>query len=150
MQHILDMPRRLIIVSVRDLLMYLFMDSSILTTMYVFSFFLIFKLCKSGLQMIYLISDCHIFLGSVHIKSDLVVEYKVNFNSWSFFRCFCFTCKLVKSGLYMILYFGHGQCFIWAFSTGIHKKDSFNNFFLAIFFLDIYFSTSFFLITTFF
>ena len=37
--------------------MFLFNEGSIITIKYVFSFFLVFKLCKPGLQVIHLNSD---------------------------------------------------------------------------------------------
>ena len=66
------MPRRLSIVYVSDLLVFSFMESSVPTVMYSFSFFLVFKLLKSSLQIIHLISDHLIFLGSVDIGGYLV------------------------------------------------------------------------------
>ena len=43
------------------------------------------------------------------------IIWKVNFNTCSFLRCFFLTCKLYMAGLYIIPYFGHGQCSIWGF-----------------------------------
>ena len=39
--------------------------------------------------------------------------WKLNFSSCSFFRCFYVTCKLYMSGLFIIPYFGNGQCSSW-------------------------------------
>ena len=74
---------------VSGLLVYSFMESSILTIIYIFSVFLDFKLHKSSLEKLYiwnytlytnleiihLISDHLIFLGSVDIQRYLVVTY---------------------------------------------------------------------------
>ena len=73
-----------------------FMESSILTIIYVFSFLLGFNLYKFGLQIIHLISDHVTFLGSVGIG-----EFIVDFNSCSILRRIYLTCKLYKSGLYI-------------------------------------------------
>ena len=73
--HISDMSRRLSIVYVLGLLVFSFMESSILTIMYTFSFFLVFKLYKSSLQIIHIISDHLIFLVSINIEGYLVVAY---------------------------------------------------------------------------
>ena len=89
MQHISDMSRRLNIAYVSGLLVYSFMESSILTIIYIFSVFLDFKLHISSLEKLYiwnytlyrnleiihLISDHLIFLGSVDIQRYLVVTY---------------------------------------------------------------------------
>ena len=89
MQHISDMSRRLNIAYVSGLLVYSFMESSVLTIIYIFSVFLDFKLHKSSLEKLYiwnytlytnleiihLISDHLIFLGSVDIEGYLVVTY---------------------------------------------------------------------------
>ena len=73
MQNISDMFRRLSIVYVWSLLVFSFMESSILTIFYIFSFCLVFKLYKSSLQILQFISDNLIFLGSVDIGSYLIV-----------------------------------------------------------------------------
>ena len=114
MQNISDMSRRLSIVYVWSLLVLSFMESSILATFYIFSFFLVFKLCKSSLQILF--GPSHIFGQCWYwwlFNSGII--WKVNFNSCSFFRCFFLTCKLYMSGRYIISYFGHGQCSIWGF-----------------------------------
>ena len=49
------------------------MENSILTIFYIFSFCLFFKLVKSSLQILDLVSDHLIFLGSVDIGDYLVV-----------------------------------------------------------------------------
>ena len=82
-----------------------FMESSILTIIYVFSFLLGFKLYKFGLQIIHLIFDHVTFLGSVDIGGFIV-----DFKSWSILRRIYLTHKLYKSGLYIISYFGHRKC----------------------------------------
>ena len=40
---------------------------------------------------------------------------KASFNLSYYFSCFYLVCKLYKSGLYIITYFGHRQCFIRRF-----------------------------------
>ena len=52
-----------------------FMESSVLTVLYIFSFFLVFKLHKSSLQILHLILNHLIFLGSVKMGGYLVVTY---------------------------------------------------------------------------
>ena len=69
------MSRGLSIVSFQGFLVSLFMESLVLTIMYVFSFFLVFKLFKYGVKIIHLILDHLICLGSVDIKGYLVVAY---------------------------------------------------------------------------
>ena len=64
---------------------------------------------------------------------------RVSFNSQLFFQLFFF--KLYKLGLYIITYFGHGQCFIrgflafnvLVFSVYKNPKSNHNLVFLAIF-----------------
>ena len=73
MQRITDMSRRLSIIFVSGLLLSSFTASSILTIMYIFSIFIVLKLCKDNLKIIHLISDHLIFLGSVDIRDYLVV-----------------------------------------------------------------------------
>ena len=73
MQRITDMSRRLSIIFVSGLLLSSFTESSILTIMYIFSIFMVLKLCKGNLKIIDLISDHLIFLGSVDIRDCLVV-----------------------------------------------------------------------------
>ena len=71
--------RRLSIVYAWGFLTFSFMESSILSIIYVFTFFLLFKLYKSSLKIILLISDHLIFLGSVDTGGYLVVTY---FERW--------------------------------------------------------------------
>ena len=73
--HISDMSRRLSIVYVLGILVFSFMESSILTIMYTFSFSLVFKLYKSSQQIIHIISDHLISLVSINIEGYLVVAY---------------------------------------------------------------------------
>ena len=56
-----------------------FMKSSVLTFMQVFSFFLVFKLYKSDLHIIFFIADQIKFLGIVGVGGYLVVGY---FENW--------------------------------------------------------------------
>ena len=77
--HISDMSRRLSIVYVLGILVFSFMESSILTIMYTFSFSLVFKLYKSSQQIIYIILDHLISLVSINIEGYLVVAY---FERW--------------------------------------------------------------------
>ena len=72
--------------------------------MYIFSFSLVFKLCKPGLQIISF--RAIFFFGSVNIGSYLVVRY---------FERRILT--LGNSGLYILPLFGHGQCSIWRFKV---------------------------------
>ena len=65
---ILDMSRRLNIVFVLGLGVFLFVENSILTIMYIFSFF-----WSLILQFMRLISDLLIFFGSVDFGGYLVV-----------------------------------------------------------------------------
>ena len=67
--------RRLSIVYVWRLLVFSFMESSILTIFYILSLFLVFKLRTSCLQILHLISDYVTFLGSADIGAHLVVAY---------------------------------------------------------------------------
>ena len=64
-------------------------ESLIVTIKYVCSFFLFFKLCNSGLQIIHLHSN-HLRLWAVLVFEVFYggIFQKINFNSWSFFRCF--------------------------------------------------------------
>ena len=73
MENISGMSRRLSIVYVCNVLVLWFMESSILTVFYIFSFCLVFKLYKSSLQILQFISDHLIFLGSVDIGGYLIV-----------------------------------------------------------------------------
>ena len=73
------MSGRLNIVYVWCLFVFSVMKNSILTIMYVFSFSLVFKLCKSGLQTMHPIPDHPTFFGSADIGSYLVVAY---FERW--------------------------------------------------------------------
>ena len=57
-----DMPRRISIVSVSGLLLFSFMESLILTIIHVFTFFLVFRLPRFGLQIIHLTSNHLTFL----------------------------------------------------------------------------------------
>ena len=121
MLHISDMARRLSIAYFWGLLVLSVLESSISAIMCIFSSFLVFKLNRSILQIILIISDQlfsdhYLFWSSVDIEvifnSDIF--WKVNFNSCSFFRCFFWPiCKLSMSGLYIIPYFGYGLYFIW-------------------------------------
>ena len=91
-----------------------------------FYLFLVFKCNKSGTQIIHLILDHLIFLGCVDIGGYLVmvIFWKMKFNSWSFFRCFFLTYKLCVSGLYIMPYFGHGQCSTWWFLVLAFTKSA--------------------------
>ena len=111
------MARRLSIVYVPSLLVFSFMESSILTIFYIFSFCLVFKLYKSSLQNLQFISGHLIFLGSVDIGGYLIVTL---FERWiltlaHFSDVFFLTCKLYMSGLCIIPYLGHGQRSVWGF-----------------------------------
>ena len=57
--------------NLRPIKVCLFKESSILTIKYVFSFFLVFKWYKSGLQVIHLSTDHFRFLDSVDIGGFL-------------------------------------------------------------------------------
>ena len=85
--------------------------------LYIFNFCLVFKLCKSSLQILHIISDHLIFFRSVNLAGYFrgAIFWKVNFNSCSFFRYFFLTCQFYMTSLYVIPYFGHGQCSIWGF-----------------------------------
>ena len=123
MQNISDMSRRLSIVYVWSLLVLSFMESSILATFYIFSFFLVFKLCKSSLQILF--GPSHIFGQCWYwwlFNSGII--WKVNFNSCSFFRCFFLTCKLYMSNLYTIPFLGMGNVPFESFSIDIDKSAS--------------------------
>ena len=82
-----------------------------------FSYCLVFKLYKSTLQFLHLISDHLIFLGLYWCWRLLSsgIFCKINFNLCLLCRCFFLPCKLCMSGLYIILYFGHGQYSMWKF-----------------------------------
>ena len=75
------MSRRLSIIYVWDVLVLVlvFNESPILTVIYVFSFFVVFKMYKPGLQITHLILDNLIFLGSVDIGSYLLAT---RFEMW--------------------------------------------------------------------
>ena len=73
MQNISDMSRRLSIVYVWSLLVFSFIESSVLTIFYIFNFCLVFKLYKSSLQILQVISGYLIFLNSVDIGVYLIV-----------------------------------------------------------------------------
>ena len=111
------MSRRLSIVYVWRLIVFSFMESSILTIFYIFSFWLFIKLYKSSVQILQIISDYLIFLGSVDIGGYLIVA---SFERWiiitlaNFSGVFFWPVNYI-SGLYIIPYFGHGQCSIWVF-----------------------------------
>ena len=117
MQNISDMSRRLSIVYVWSLLVFLFMESSILTFFSIFSFCLVFKLYNSSLQNLQFILGCLLVLGSVHIGGYLIVA---SFERWIltlahfpdvFFWnviCICQACVSYQ-------FFRHGQCSIWGF-----------------------------------
>ena len=112
------MSRRLNIVYVWVVLVFSLMESSVLIIMYIFSFFLVFKLYKCSLQIIIHIIPDHFWavlilevIGYYLVGSDMY--WKGSFNSCSFLRCFFLTCKSFMSGLYTIPYFGYGKCFIW-------------------------------------
>ena len=66
---------KLRIAFVWGLLVFSFMKSSVLTFMHAFSFFLVFKLYKSDLHIIYFIADHIKFLGIVGVGGYLVVGY---------------------------------------------------------------------------
>ena len=84
-----------------------------LTIIYIFIFFLVFKLYKSSLYVIHIISDHLIFWGQCwnwRLFSSGIF-WKVNLNSCSSFRCFFLwlvncTCQAC------IWDHAHGQCFI--------------------------------------
>ena len=112
-----------------------FKESSILTIKYVFQLFLVFKMYKSGLQVIHLNSDNLIFLGSVDIGAFLQWHnLKVHFSLLVIFQMLILICKLCKWALYIATYFEHGQCFILAFlvmtfiETAGLNTTSFSNF----------------------
>ena len=71
MQHISDMSRRSGIVYIEGILVFSFIENSILTIICVFIFF--WSLNCSNLQIIHLISDDLTFLGSVDMRGYLVV-----------------------------------------------------------------------------
>ena len=73
MQNVSDMSRRLSIVYIWSLLVFSFMESSILTIFYIFSFCLVFNLYKSSLKILQFISGHLIFLGSADIGGYLIV-----------------------------------------------------------------------------
>ena len=111
------MSRRLSIVYVRSLLVFSFMESSVLTIFYIFSFCLVFKLHSSSLQILRFFSGHLVFLGSIVIGGYLIVAL---FGSWiltlaHFSDVFFLTCKLYMLNPYIIAYFGHGQSSIWGF-----------------------------------
>ena len=70
-KHISVMFRNLSIICLRPFNGFSFRESSLLTINYIFSFFLLFKLCKSGLHIIHLNSDHLRFLRSVDIGGFL-------------------------------------------------------------------------------
>ena len=86
------------------------MESSIATIMCIFSFFLVFRLHNSGLQIIQLILDHLLFLGSIDIEGYIAVEYfeRRILTLGIFAGVFFLTCKLHRLALYTIPYFGHG------------------------------------------
>ena len=114
MQNISDMSRRLSTVYAWSFLVFLFLESSVITIFYIFSFCLVFKLYKSSLQVLQFIFDHLMFLGSVDIGGCLIVAL---FEGWilTHFSDVFLTFKLYMSSLYIIPYFGHGQCSTWGF-----------------------------------
>ena len=134
MHHIWDMPRRLSIVYIWSLLVFSFMESSILIIFYIFSFCLVFKLYKSSLQILHLISGHFTFLGCVDIGGYLVVTC---FESWilapaHFSDVFMWpvncTCQACLS--YHIL--DMDNVLLRAFSIGINKKCKSNHYLLLL------------------
>lgn len=111
------------------------MESSVLTIMYVFRFFLVFKLYKFGMEFINLISDYVICLGSVYIYKlfSSSMFSKVNFNCGSFIM-FSLYILQVKTVYHTILL--KWKMFdLRVFTIGIHKKHESNHYlhFLEIF-----------------
>ena len=117
MQNISDISRRLSIVYVWSLLVFSFMESSIL--FFIFLAFVWSLNCTSLVCKFYnsfrAILSFWAVLISILWLFNSGITWKVNFKSCSFFRCFFLTCKLYMSGLYTIPEFGHGQCSIWGF-----------------------------------
>ena len=113
--------------------MFSFKESLIVPVKYFFRFLLVSKLCKSDLQVIHLNSDHLRFLDSVNIGGSLSWHILKNrFQLLVFFQMFFLFCKLYKLGLFMTIYFGHGQCFIWRFLV-LAFKETARLFPLAIF-----------------
>ena len=73
MQNISDMYRRLSTVYVWSLLVFSFLENSIIITFYIFNFCLVFKLYKPSLQILQFISGHLRFLGSADIGGCLIV-----------------------------------------------------------------------------
>ena len=104
MKNIWDMSKRSSTVYVWRLLVFEFMESSILTI-------------KSSLQILQFILGYLILLGSVDIGGRMKV---VLLESWilnlaQFSDVFFLTYKWYMPDLYIIPYFAHEQCFLWAF-----------------------------------
>ena len=130
------MSRRSSIDYVWGLLVFSFIESSILTIRCVFILFLVFKLYKlykSSLQLIHIILNHLIFLSSVDIGDYLVVAY---FRRWIFKSCLSFRCFFCDLKIVHVMPVYHTMSWKWkmfhlkVFSTGIHKKCKSNHYLL--------------------
>ena len=102
------------------------------TIMYVFSLFLVFKLYKSDLQIINLLSEHIIFLGRVDIGGIFSsgILWKVNFKSWSFFRWFFWPVHCTSQVCISYHIWTRRMFHLRGFSIGICKKHISNQYLL--------------------
>ena len=118
MQHILNMSKRLSIVYEQGLLTFSFMESSILTVMFIFNFFLVCKLCLFFWNILY-------FWYSDDFGGYLVAYFERWVLTLGYFSdVFLLSSKLYKSGLHMIPHFEQEQYSIRGFLELVSVKCS--------------------------
>ena len=131
MQNISDMSRRLSIVYVWSLLVLSFMESSILATFYIFSFFLVFKLCKSSLQILFgpshIFGQCWywwLFIVALFGRWILTLAHFSDVFFWPV-NCTCQTYTLYHFWAWAMFH-------LRVFSIDIDKKCKFNHYLLLL------------------
>ena len=123
-----------------NLLLFSFMESSIITVFYMFSFCLVFKLFKSTLQILQFISGHLMFLVSIDIAGCLIVAL---FERWiltlsHFSNAFFWRGNLHVRSVYYPIFWAWTMFHLRFFSIDIHKKCESNHYLLLLaIFLDL-------------
>ena len=92
---------KLNIASVWGLLVLSSVEILVLTIMYIFSFFLVFKLYKSGVQIVHLIPDWRLFSSGVCSGEFLTLG---QFNSWYIYIYIYTYIYIIYTYLYIYIY----------------------------------------------
>ena len=122
------------------LLLFSFMESSIITVFYMFTLCLVFKLCKSTLQILQFISGHLMFLVSIDIGGCLIVaSFERRILTLSHFsNAFFWPGNLHVKSVYSPIFWAWTMFHLRFFSIDIHKKCKCNHYLLLlVIFLDL-------------